>query len=83
LTSSPSTSQVSQRGNDRSKSCTDGPNAQPLLSDGSRRSHNAKILEGMQSRVQEIQLVTKRLPPSAGMKQAIDDGMQESRQVAV
>jgi len=36
----------------------------------------------MQSRVVDLQSVTKQLPPSAAMKQAIDAGMEESRNVA-
>jgi hypothetical protein len=42
-----------------------------------------QILESMERRVKAIQSVTKQLPPSAPMKQAIDAGMQESREVAV
>jgi hypothetical protein len=41
-----------------------------------------EILESMERRVKAIQSVTKQLPPSAPMKQAIDAGMQESREVA-
>jgi hypothetical protein len=41
-----------------------------------------EIFESMERRVKAIQSVTKQLPPSAPMKQAIDAGMQESCEVA-
>lgn len=49
-----------------------------LIAEQSQR----EMLEGMQTRVREIQSVTKQLPPSAPMKAAINAGMQGSSEVA-
>jgi hypothetical protein len=48
-----------------------------LIAEKSQR----EMIESMRDRVEGIQSVTKRLPPSATMKQAIEAGMQESREV--
>jgi hypothetical protein len=48
-----------------------------LIAERSQR----EMIESMRDRVEGIQSVTKRLPPSATMKQAIEAGMQESREV--
>jgi hypothetical protein len=49
-----------------------------LIAERSQRD----MIDSMRNRVEGIQSVTRHLPPSTSMKQAIETGMQESREVA-